>query len=52
MYFMEGWAFKKEDAIEKFKSGGGVLILTEAGGEGRNLQESSILINMTCLGAR
>lgn len=44
--FHGGMSFQeKEDAIERFKSKGGVLILTEAGGEGRNLQESSILIN-------
>lgn len=44
--FHGGMSFQeKEDAIERFKSMGGVLILTEAGGEGRNLQESSILIN-------
>ncbi|MBI3395604.1 MAG: DEAD/DEAH box helicase, partial [Spirochaetia bacterium] len=36
---------EKEEAIEEFKTRAEVLISTEAGGEGRNLQFSNILIN-------
>ena len=36
---------EKEQAIENFKGDQEVLICTEAGGEGRNLQFASILIN-------
>jgi SNF2 family DNA or RNA helicase len=44
--FHGGMSFsEKEEAISWFKENGEILILTEAGGEGRNLQESSILIN-------
>ncbi|MBX7059046.1 MAG: DEAD/DEAH box helicase family protein [Leptospirales bacterium] len=35
----------KEEAIQQFRAQGDVLICTEAGGEGRNLQFASILIN-------
>lgn len=36
---------QKEDAIETFKRDDEVLICTEAGGEGRNLQFADILVN-------
>jgi superfamily II DNA or RNA helicase len=36
---------QKEDAIDRFKNSSQVLISTEAGGEGRNLQFCNILIN-------
>ena len=36
---------KKEDAIEEFRNETEILICTEAGGEGRNLQFASILFN-------
>lgn len=36
---------EKEEAIEEFRDHSDVLILTEAGGEGRNLQFTNILIN-------
>lgn len=36
---------QKEDAVESFKNETEVLICTEAGGEGRNLQFANILIN-------
>jgi ERCC4-related helicase len=38
-------ADQKEDAILDFKGDGEILICTEAGGEGRNLQFSNILFN-------
>ena len=36
---------EKETAIEYFKSEAAILICTEAGGEGRNLQFCNVLIN-------
>lgn len=36
---------EKEEAIENFRTSSDILILTEAGGEGRNLQFTNILIN-------
>lgn len=36
---------QKEDAIERFRRNDEVLICTEAGGEGRNLQFADILVN-------
>mgnify|MGYP001184837989 CR=1 FL=1 len=36
---------QKEEAIDAFKADGQVLICTEAGGEGRNLQFADVLIN-------
>lgn len=36
---------EKEDAIAKFRESGDILISTEAGGEGRNLQFANVLIN-------
>lgn len=36
---------QKEDAIQNFKDSADVLISTEAGGEGRNLQFCNVLIN-------
>ena len=53
----EGWScqlfhgslgpFEKDAAIERFRSGGGrqVLLSTEAGGEGRNLQFAHLMVN-------
>jgi ERCC4-related helicase len=38
-------ADQKEDAILEFKGDGEILICTEAGGEGRNLQFANILFN-------
>lgn len=38
-------AEQKEKEIEEFKNQGEILICTEAGGEGRNLQFSNVLIN-------
>jgi len=36
---------RKEEAIQSFRDGADVLICTEAGGEGRNMQFCNILIN-------
>jgi SNF2 family DNA or RNA helicase len=36
---------EKEDAITAFKNDTEILIATEAGGEGRNMQFCSVLIN-------
>lgn len=39
-----GWR-EKEEALDRFRTTAPVLVSTEAGGEGRNLQFSSIVIN-------
>lgn len=36
---------EKEEAVRRFESDGGVLVTTESGGEGRNLQFCNVLIN-------
>ena len=39
-----GWR-EKEEALDRFRAGASVLVSTEAGGEGRNLQFCRIVIN-------
>jgi SNF2 family DNA or RNA helicase len=36
---------EKEFAVERFRSGGGVLVCTDSGSEGRNLQFANVLVN-------